>query len=142
MVKHLKDYFIASIFLLAPSTLFADEVPENIPGATLITAEYLQSLESELASLVVIDNRDQFARDKGYIPESVSMSEAEINAQTMLKLIGSKETPVAFYCDDFMCMSSVYAVRFALKEGYQQVYWLRGGIAEWRQFRFPVSNVK
>jgi len=70
------------------------------------------------------------------------MSEAEINAATMQKLIGPKDTPVAFYCDDFTCMSSVYAVRFALKEGYQQVYWLRGGIAEWRQFRFPISNVK
>ncbi len=82
MIKHLKEFIVAGIFLLASLPLMADEVPETIPGATLVTAEYLKSLDLELSSLVVIDNRDQFARDQGYIPESVSMSEAEINAAT------------------------------------------------------------
>lgn len=115
-----------------------DQTPQMVPGATLVSAEYLKNLELEIPGLVIIDNRNQFERDKGFIPGSVSMTEEEIKPETMRVLVKSRETPVAFYCDDAQCMSSVYAARLAVKEGYKKVYWFRGGLAEWRQYGFDL----
>ena len=66
------------------------------------------------------------------IPGSLCIP-AEESAAKVPKLLPNKADPLVFYCQSNRCYRSSEAAAMALKEGYQRVWVLHGGIPAWKQ---------
>jgi rhodanese-related sulfurtransferase len=136
--------------LLVPLTLLlfirqgvlAEEanVSTSIDGTTLVNAEKVIELVESLDELIIIDARTTGDYTKGHIPDAIRLVNTETNADSLAKLIATKESPVLFYCNGAKCERSVESSKIAVAEGYSNVYWFRGGIQEWEAKGFPVEK--
>ncbi len=129
------------IFLLVFAALFAalaqaDAVMPLEQRVRVITApelwRWLQSPQHPL--LINALSRIEFASQ--HIPGSINIPANEV--ATTEQLPPRKDAPLVFYCMGLKCNYSRFAVEAALKRGYTQVVWFRGGIPEWRQFDYPL----
>jgi len=112
--------------------------PPAIEGAVTIDAEKLISLMVERKDTVLIDSRLGTDRADGYIEGSVPLVDTRTDCDSLARLIGTRTTPVIFYCNGVRCERSGRAVRIAVSCGYRKVYWFRGGIKEWQLKEFPL----
>ncbi len=53
----------------------------------------------------------------------------------------SKDAPIVFACNGAECWKSYKSCVAAVKAGYTQVYWFRGGFPEWVARGYPVESV-
>ncbi|SIN70070.1 Rhodanese-related sulfurtransferase [Sulfurivirga caldicuralii] len=93
---------------------------------------WLQSSQPPL--LINALSRIEFAIQ--HIPGSINIPASKV--ATTEQLPARKDAPLVFYCMGLKCNYSRFAVEAALKRGYTQVVWFRGGIPEWRQFDYPL----
>jgi rhodanese-related sulfurtransferase len=112
--------------------------PSAIEGATTIDAEQLIALVVEHPGTVLIDSRVGTDRADGYIEGSVHLVDSKADCDSLSRLIGTRTTPVIFYCNGVRCDRSGRAAGIAVTCGYRDVYWFRGGIEEWRAKEFPL----
>ena len=132
--------FIAHvIFMLSISfASFAGEMaPEAIDGTIKVSADDIFELYEKFDNLVIIDSRKPADRVAGYIEDSIALPDFDTNADSLTQYIETKSTPVVFYCNGKKCGRSVKAAKIAVKEGYTNVYWFRGGWAEWTGKKYP-----
>lgn len=111
--------------------------PESIAGTFRIDADELIRMANNNDRLVIIDSRLRPDRRQGYIPDSVSLPDTETDCDSLAKIIPSKHSEVAFYCNGPKCKRSDHAVAIAVECGYDQVFWFRGGIEEWLHDNYP-----
>lgn len=117
------------------------DIPNNIPGTTLVDAEEVIALAAKTPNLVIIDARIEGDRKHGYIEGSVSLPDPQTNCASLAKVIPKKNTPTLIYCNGVKCGRSVISSRIALKCGYTKLYWFRGGFEEWLAKDYPyVTN--
>ncbi|WP_426416451.1 rhodanese-like domain-containing protein [Aestuariirhabdus sp. LZHN29] len=139
-MKKLFSGILVAVSLVFSSVLMAENVqPETIPGAKTVTAEDLIALVDDLDNLVIIDARSQSDYDKGHIPDVIRIKNDDVTPDTLAGALPAKDTPVAFYCNSKTCPRSADAATKASAAGYSNIYWFRGGIAEWREKGFPVE---
>jgi rhodanese-related sulfurtransferase len=112
--------------------------PPAIEGAVTIDAEQLIALVVDHQDTVLIDSRVGTDRADGYIEGSVPLVDTKTDCDSLARLIGTRATPVIFYCNGVRCDRSGRAVVIAVACGYRKVYWFRGGIEEWRAKEFPL----
>lgn len=113
------------------------EVPKNIFGAEIITAEGLLDKVLEHPELVIIDSRHKGDRAQGYIEASINLPDTDTDCNSLAKIISSYDTPAMFYCNGVKCERSANAIHKAVACGYKNIYWLRGGFNEWKAKGFP-----
>jgi len=114
------------------------EIPDSIPGTTLVDAEGVVRIASTKTKLVIIDARIEGDRKHGFIEGSVSLPDLNTNCASLAKIIPRKDTPTLIYCNGVNCGRSVNSSRVALKCGYNNIYWFRGGFEEWSSMNYPV----
>lgn len=126
-------------FSLGTTSCFAEQLkaPDKIPGTKKVVAEDIFELVEKIPNLLIIDARIRMDRKQGYIEGSVSLPDLETNCKSLAKEIPDKHTAVLFYCNGVKCGRSVKSSRKALKCGYDNIYWFRGGFEEWKQKGFP-----
>ena len=112
--------------------------PAAIEGAVTIDAEQLIALVVDHQETVLIDSRVGTDRADGYIEGSVPLVDTKTDCDSLARLVGTRTTPVIFYCNGVRCDRSGRAVGIAVACGYRDVYWFRGGIEEWRAKEFPL----
>jgi len=117
-----------------------EDVPENLPGTTKISAEDLIDLVEQHDDLVIIDARKASDRAKGFIEGSIGLTNTDTTPAVLAQHISSKSTPVAFYCNGVKCGRSVESAKMALAEGYSKIYWFRGGWDEWTSKGYPIAE--
>jgi rhodanese-related sulfurtransferase len=54
---------------------------------------------------------------------------------------GDKNAPMIFACNGAECWKSYKSCVAAIKAGYKQVYWFRGGFPEWVARGYPTDSV-
>lgn len=133
-------YFTVLAFFINTAAIAGETTPENIPGTTKISAEQLIELVGKHDDLVIIDARKPSDRSKGYIENSIGLPNTETTAESLAKHIKSKSTPVCFFCNGVKCGRSVESSKIAVNAGYKNVYWFRGGWAEWLEKGLPVTK--
>lgn len=122
--------------------------PLQLPGATVVTAEKARELMGQGAILVDARVGHEYASE--HIRGAVSIPYKEYSAKhvhydaskdsfDLSRLPKDKKAAVIFYCNAGECWKSYKASRSALKAGYSRVYWLRGGIPEWKEMGLPVE---
>ncbi len=135
---HWKYIALVALSLLSGNAMANS--PDQIEGATRISAEELITLAAREPELVLIDSRVTANRKHGYIDGSLSLPDTDTNCASLKEFIASKSTPTAFYCNGIKCGRSAKAIKIAIDCGYQNLYWFRGGFEEWKQNDFPYLN--
>jgi len=97
----------------------------------------LISLVEKIADLTLVDSRIPGDRKQGFIEGSLSLPDVETTCDSLAKVISAKNAPTLFYCNGVKCGRSVNAIKVALKCGYNNIYWFRGGFEEWLAKGYP-----
>lgn len=107
------------------------ETPESLEGARTITAEQAKALIE--GGGIALDVRKKASFVEARLPKAKSIRAAEHPETKEFDTsgFGPKETQLIIYGHGSDGWSSVSAVRGAVKAGYVNVHWLRGGFQEW-----------
>ncbi|QDH71402.1 rhodanese-like domain-containing protein [Marilutibacter alkalisoli] len=96
-------------------------------------AELTGLINREDALVVDLSPSNDF--DKGHIAGSKSVAPSQFDPESKL-LANVKNLPVVMVCRNGM--ASAGAAKRLKKAGFEQVYWLDGGIAAWQQADLPL----
>ncbi len=131
-----------------PASAATPLTPPDLPGVTVVSAAQARDLMHQ--GVLMVDTRVANEYVEQHIKGAVSIPYKEKSAKAsnfnprldrfdLSKLPSRKDTPVIFYCNAGECWKSYKASRTAVKAGYTKVYWLRGGIPEWKNNGLPVE---
>lgn len=138
----------AAVWLLAGAQAHAQDTPLQLDGAKVVTAEEAKAMVER--GVLIIDARvaNEYAVEHIKGASNVPYKEksaknvkydASVDSFDISRLPANKATEVIFYCNAGECWKSYKAANAAIKAGYTKVYWLRGGIPEWKAKGFPVE---
>jgi len=138
--------FVLSLF--QPAIANANETPADLPGAKISSAEQVKRMLDK--GVPVVDTRvgNEFAESHIRGAVSVPYKERSRKARDfdaaqdsfdLAKLPADKGKPIVFYCNAGECWKSYKASTLALRAGYREVYWFRGGLPEWKKMGLPVD---
>ena len=116
-----------------------EKVPEQIEGAKKVSSENLITLAETLPELIIIDARITKDRTHGYIEGSISLPNTKTDCSTLSKVVKTLNTPTVYYCNGPKCGRSVKSIHIALKCGYNNIYWYRGGFEDWKEQNYPFA---
>lgn len=133
---------LSLLLMLVAPLAWADKptAPQSIDGARTVTAEEAVTLILNEPTLVIIDSRKDKEYSKGHIEGAVSLLDTLMTADKLAKYAATKNTPLLFYCNGSRCLRSSNAVSKALRWGYSNLYWFRGGWVEWRDKKLPIAK--
>ncbi len=125
--------------------------PTSLPGARIVTAAETKDLIAK--GIPVYDVRLQEEYDHGHIPGSIFVPYAEASAKEvgfepaedkfdLSKLPADKNATFIMYCDGTICWKSYKSTQMAIKNGWKNAIWFRGGFPEWRDSGMPVEAKK
>lgn len=86
---------------------------------------------------LVLDVRTQQEFEQGYIPNAKNVNYRAPDFETLIKQIDRKGS---FYVYCASGSRSSKAVDFMAKEGFEEVYNLKGGIFNWQEQGYPVKK--
>jgi rhodanese-related sulfurtransferase len=147
MKPYLKALLFALGLVLAAPAL-AEHTPETLAGAKLVGADEARKLidggvpaidtrvaneyaEAHIKGAKNVPYKEKSAKNVGFDPKEDSFD--------LAKLPADKSAPLVMYCNAGECWKSYKAARVAIAAGYKNVYWLRGGIPEWKGKGFPIE---
>lgn len=117
--------------------------PTSIPGGKLITTDgvlslYQQSNQNGLIVFHVLGPGPTLPNAQNAAPASQPGSFDDQTQQQFGQYLqqvtqGNRGRPLVFYCQSTQCWMSYNAALRAIRMGFTQVYWYRGGIEAWQQ---------
>ncbi len=139
---------LAGAAIAAPA--WAQETPAQLKGGKVISVEEGKRLLDAKAA-AFFDTRSVINFGKGHVPGAKSASYKEKSEKTadfdgskddldLTKLPPDKGAKLVFYSDGPTGWKSYKAAVLALKQGYSQVMYMRGGFGEWTDKRLPVEQ--
>jgi rhodanese-related sulfurtransferase len=135
-----KDFGVAATSELHSGAMHGP-TPSTIPGGQVITTRGVVSLlGNEALGAKVFDILGGPEMIPGAIPAVPAHQAGNFNDQTQQEFggflnqvtQGNKETPLVFYCLSTQCWMSYNASLRAIRMGYTNVLWYRGGIEAWK----------
>ncbi|MDP2751868.1 MAG: rhodanese-like domain-containing protein [Rhodocyclaceae bacterium] len=90
-----------------------------------------------IASAIHVPYRERSKRQVDFDP---AKDDIPAFLKRLHKFAPKKFIPLVFYCNGIHCWKSYKAVKAAINDGYQQVFWLRGGINEWVNAGLPTEG--
>lgn len=119
--------------MLMPAAAVAVGIPE---GVVAITApEVRRMVEDDTVLFVNVLSHIEY--EMQHIPGSINIPLDELGQPG--RLPDDKDASIIFYCNGMACPYSRRASELAVKLGYTQVHWFRGGILEWRNYQYPME---
>ncbi len=149
MKRTIKYFLLALVITGAPLAYGAKpETPTRLKGATVITAEKAYELVKQ--GVLMVDSRVALEYVDEHIQGAISIPYKERSKKSIdfdyrkdswdvKKLPSDKKAPIIIYCNAGRCWRSYKACSAAIRSGYKTVYWLRGGIPEWKQKGLPIE---
>ncbi|MHB8535521.1 MAG: rhodanese-like domain-containing protein [Sulfuricaulis sp.] len=141
--------FLGLIFIALPAMALAGpQTPPSIPGVTVVTAEKAKAMQDK--GVLIVDARVANEYVEEHIKGAINVPYKEESAKSvnfdsrkdkfdLSKLPANKNTAIIFYCNAGECWKSYKASTMAVRAGHKNVYWLRGGIPEWKAKGLPVE---
>jgi rhodanese-related sulfurtransferase/ABC-type phosphate/phosphonate transport system substrate-binding protein len=125
--------------------------PTTLPGAKIINAHEAKALIDK--GVPVYDVRVKEEYDQSRVPSAISVTYQESSAKevdfdpvddnfALNKLPKDKNAALMMYCDGTICWRSYKSAVMAVKAGWKNVYWFRGGFPEWKEAGLPVETKK
>ena len=143
-----KGFFGLVVIALPALALAGPQTPDSIPGVTVLTAVQAKAMVEK--GTLIVDTRVANEYVEEHIKGAISVPYKEkskksvnydpsIDSFNLGLLPSDKNTPMILYCNAGECWKSYKSTKAAVKAGYKNVYWLRGGIPEWKAKGFPVE---
>lgn len=145
--QELEDHGVPAQDTLHAGAMHA-ATPNRIPGGLVITTRALVAMLQEGGSGVllfdVLGGREAlpnalqaaWVSQPGHFNDQVQQQFVQaLTAQ----LQGRTDTPLVFYCESTECWMSYNAALRAIKAGYSQVFWYRGGLMAWKAAGLPIQ---
>ncbi|GGB73900.1 rhodanese-like domain-containing protein [Shewanella inventionis] len=88
----------------------------------------------------VIDVRGKEEFKKGHIVDAVNVTLSEIKNNQVTSLEKYKNSPIIMVCNSGMTSSQ--AAQLLIKQGFENVFNLKGGMGEWQGANLPVVKSK
>lgn len=121
--------------------------PTALPGAKVISAAEARDLMSK--TVPVYDVRGDEEYQAAHLPGAIWVPYKESSAKevgfdpsddqfALNKLPKDKNAPFMMYCDGTICWKSYKSATMAIKAGWKNVYWFRGGFPEWKEAGYPI----
>ncbi len=125
--------------------------PTTLPGAKVIAAAEAKSLLGK--GIPVYDVRIDEEYMAGHVPGAIHVPYKEGSAKEvgfdpaddqfdLNRLPKDKKAPLIMYCDGTVCWKSYKSTTLAVKAGWKNIYWFRGGFPEWKDSGNPVEMAK
>ncbi len=125
--------------------------PKELAGAQVIEAK--QASDMVAKGVTVIDARAEPEYLEGHIKGSLLVPYHEVSAKEvgfdaaedkfdLAKLPQDKNAAMLLYCDGTPCWKSYKAAVLAIRGGYKNIYWFRGGYPEWKAAGYPLETGK
>jgi rhodanese-related sulfurtransferase len=136
------------IMVLGSAMAFAANTPTSLAGATVVNAAHAKSLMESGAVMIDARVANEYAELHIKGAKNVPYKEKSEKSVTydvsvdhfdLAQLPADKKAPIIFSCNGPECWKSYKATRAAIKAGYKNVYWLRGGLPEWQEKGYPVE---
>lgn len=113
--------------------------PDQLAGATIVKKADVQRLLKEGAKIFDVRKKLEFkeAHVDGatYLPykeKSKKVADFDMSKDKFdISKLPAKDSKVIFYCNGKTCWKSYKASKTAIKNGWKNVYWFRGGYPEW-----------
>ncbi len=141
VLQHLPEFFghhmfLIMLFVVLLVVLISNEVSQLFRGYRALTPAALTLLINRESPLLV-DLSAAAEFDKGHIPgaRNVQLSQFDPENKDLAKV---KQRPVAVYCRTGN--TSAQAASRLVKAGFEQVYWLGGGLGAWREASLPIAK--
>lgn len=128
---------------------FHSMTPPTIPGGKTYSTKELRDLMVGDVEPVLIDVLQ--GGERASIPGALLMPGAGLQETALLEerfppilaaSVPDKSTPVVFFCLSYECWLSYNAALRAIRLGYKNVIWYRGGIDAWKAAKLPVLRAK
>lgn len=141
--------FLAVLWVVSLlGTAVANDTPQSLSGATLVDAAKAKAMIE--GGAVIFDVRVANEYAEAHIKGAKSVPYKEKSAKAVDynaaedsfdigQLPPDKNATVIFACNGAECWKSYKASVAAIKAGYKKVYWLRGGIPEWKAKGYAVE---
>ena len=122
--------------------------PKELAGARIVEAKEAADLIAKGVPLIDArlesDYLDGHIKGAKWIPyQEVSAKEVGFDPVDdkfdLSKLPPDKNAPMVLYCDGTSCWKSYKASVMAIRNGYKNVYWFRGGYPDWRAAGYPLE---
>jgi rhodanese-related sulfurtransferase len=126
--------------ILGTTPVAANETPPTLPGAKTVSADEVKPL---LGKALILDVRRKAAFQEGHLQGAKSITHAHNKDAKSFDLSvfgGDKSVTIVIHGHGSDGWSAVDAVNTAVKAGYTNVLWLRGGYKEWTDKGLPVAN--
>jgi rhodanese-related sulfurtransferase len=134
-----RNFLLAAVTLLCwAAPVSAQDAPLQIKGATTVDAKQIPGLVAKHAKLVIIDNRKAEDYEAGHIKGAIRLIDTDVSAETLAKVLPTKDTPVLFYCNGLKCGRAAKATEKAIQFGYTTVFYYALGMDEWKQLELPL----
>lgn len=138
----------AAMFLSVAFQANAADTPPQLAGVKVVSADQVKKMID--SGVDVIDTRVANEYAEAHIKGAKSIPYKEKSAKAadfdasqdsfnIAKLNSDKNAPVVFYCNAGECWKSYKASVAALKAGYKNVHWFRGGFPEWKSKAYPIE---
>lgn len=129
------------------------QVPDTAPHARVVAAAEVAPLIAAGARLIDVRSVHDFLA--GHIAGALHATYREYSARQpdfdpgqdgvaafldRLKHFARPDDAIILYCNGVHCWKSYKATAAAARGGYGTVFWLRGGLVEWRQAGLPVDS--
>ncbi len=125
--------------------------PNNLPGAKIINAAEAKAMIAK--GIRIYDVRLIEEYEHGHIPNSVLLPYSESSAKEvdfdpaedkfpLNQLPADKNETLIMYCDGTICWKSYKSTQMAVKAGWKNILWFRGGLPEWKEAGLPVETKK
>ncbi len=139
-IRRIVGVAVLGLALLGTGAALANDTPATLPGAKTVSAEEVKSL---LGKAVVLDVRRKASFQEGHLQGAKSITHAHNkDAKSFdLSVFGSdKSAMIVVHGHGTDGWSAVDAVNTAVKAGFTNVLWLRGGFQEWSAKGLPTTN--
>ncbi len=133
----IRDHLLLSLGLVGITVaLVLNELSRFTRGYKALTPPLLtQLINRENALVVDVSPLNDF--EKGHIVGSKNVVMSQFDPENK-QLAKARELPVALVCRNGMV--SAQAAKRLVKAGFQNVYWLDGGIASWQSSDLPLAR--
>lgn len=122
--------------------------PESLAGGKIISADEAKSLSGKAT---FFDMRKALSYGKGHLPGAMPLPYGQKSDKTpdfdaskdkikMSKLPADKATAIVFYSDGPTGWKSYKAAVTAIRSGYTNVMWFRGGASSWKDKGFTLEQ--
>jgi rhodanese-related sulfurtransferase len=122
--------------------LASKDTPVELPGVTILSLEAVQHLVGQ-PDVRIYDLRKKASYVEGRIPGAISIARYYDAAAEKLdtSFLGADyNRPIIFYSHGVAGWKSYWAAKAAIRAGYRNVMWFRGGYADWEDRGLPIER--